>query len=164
MGLLNDVILTKRASHQDNEYTMNSSGYRNLQPHGSEQHEVLHFVSIPIRILLYCRQNSRFFRWLKTCYYKKKKLSPLTSKAATVFVGIKTVQVVGYQQKYANENGGLDLCDFASLISWSGSGGFDAFIFSFICCFMHCSKSSKVRNTSGHSSAVNTAHSCEYGP
>ena len=54
-----------------NKHMINNSTYdmipntlaRNvfLLPSESEQHEVLHVVSIPIRILVYCRQGSRLF-------------------------------------------------------------------------------------------------------
>ena len=86
--------------------------------------------------------------WLKTCLLYKKYSTLAVNKQSSnsiagfphaTFVIIKTVKVVGYQQKYANENGDLDLSGLASLISWSRGRGFDAFICCFICCFMHCS-------------------------
>ena len=56
-------------------------------------------------------------RWLKTCYYKKDSTLAVNKQSGNgiagfphaAFVSIKTVKVVGYQRKYANEKGDLDL-------------------------------------------------------
>ena len=87
-----------------------------LLPYISEQHEVLHVVRFPIRILLYCLQSSRLFISLvvQPCYYKKSQSTLTVNKLSgngiagfphRAFVSIKKVKVVGYQRKYANENG-----------------------------------------------------------
>ena len=71
-----------------------------------------------------------------------------------MFLSTKTVKVVGYQRKYANENGDLDLSGFGCLISWSSSGGFDAFfgvLFVILCivlCIVAGSKNKKHRGGS----------------
>ena len=45
----------------DEEHEVLQTGSIYLLPSGSEQKEVLRVVSIPSRILLYCRQSSRSF-------------------------------------------------------------------------------------------------------
>ena len=56
------------------------------------------------------------FRWLKTCYYEKSTLAVNKQSSKGIagfphaaFVSIKTVKVVGFQRKYANEYSNLDL-------------------------------------------------------
>ena len=83
-----------------------------LLPSGREQHEVLRDVGILIRILLYCLQSSRSFFSLveNVSLYQtnpsrreQAKGIPIAGFLRAEFRSIKSIKVVGYHRKYANE-------------------------------------------------------------